>query len=394
MCFHLCDVLKCCRDEIDHSDRANYFLIRNGEFSLSLITEIERLKLSRLTARSGPSTMIREQDLHLALLRASLGTSAQYDPSLSHLRFHLPSGPLRPLLPSLGRSRNMAASISSPDAEETTFDDLLLGTPLHLSYTVEWPLDLFLQPADLQIYGALFSYLSSLRKTHAQIHKCWTSLSNAQRARRRWTGLGEGGTAEDLEDRRGLLRCGWGVVRVMSWFLDNLLSYVMTDVVDFEFRRLNRLLGQSRTDKPRERQRSNTLGEQDQDGRIPAPAASHKPVSDAAAPSSTPALDFTTLRLLHTSYLERVLTGSLLSNPTLTAVIRPIFELCEQFVAQVERWGGDVLPALLFEGSLSEGGNRVGEMVKERWGVVAEINEVCSSFVHIIISYHLIPILI
>lgn len=279
----------------------------------------------------------------------------------------------------------MAASIGSTDAEETTFDDLLLGTPLHLLYTVEWPLDLFLQPSDLQIYGALFSYLSSLRKTHAQIHKCWASLSNAQRARRRWTGLGEGGTDEDLDDRRGLLRCGWGVVRMMSWFLDNLLSYVMTDVVDFEFRRLNRLLGQSKTGKPlpppRERHISATPGEPDQD----APATSHKSIPDAAAVGSTPALDFTTLRLLHTSYLERVLTGSLLSNPTLTAIIRPIFELSEQFVAQVERWGGDVLPALLFEGSLSEGGNRVGEMVKERWGVVAEINEVCVGFIHTII---------
>lgn len=60
----------------------NYFLIRNGEFSLSLIREVERLKLSRLTTRSGPNSMIRDQDLNLALLRASLGTTAQYDPSL------------------------------------------------------------------------------------------------------------------------------------------------------------------------------------------------------------------------------------------------------------------------------------------------------------------------
>jgi len=31
---------------------ANYFLLRNGEFGLSLIREIERLKISRLTARN------------------------------------------------------------------------------------------------------------------------------------------------------------------------------------------------------------------------------------------------------------------------------------------------------------------------------------------------------
>jgi gamma-tubulin complex component 4 len=299
--------------------------------------------------------MIREQDLNLALLRASLGTTAQHDPSLSYLRFHLPSGPVRPLLPSLATitPKNMSLSgTSNNHIEPTQFDDLLLGTHLNLTYTVSWPLDLFLHASDLQIYAALFSYLSSLRKTHTRIHTCWTSLSNAQRVRRRWTGLGEGGTAEDLEVRRGLLRCGWGVVRDMGWFLDTLLGYVMTHVVDVEFRRLKDLLGKSGAG------RGGTTG----DG------------NDATSSSY---LDFTTLRNIHNTYLERLLTGCLLSNPALTAIIRPIFEVCERFVAQVERWGGDVLPALLFEGSIAgDGADSVGALVKERWAIVAEINGV------------------
>ena len=46
-------------------------------------------------------------------------------------------------------------------------------------------------------------------------------------------------------------------------------------------------------------------------------------------------------------------------------------------MAQVERWGGDVLPALLFEGSLAgDAEDGVGAMVKKRWAIVAEINEV------------------
>jgi hypothetical protein len=42
-----------------------------------------------------------------------------------------------------------------------------------------------------------------------------------------------------------------------------------------------------------------------------------------------------------------------------------------------------VLPALLFEGRLVEGENAVGKMVRERWGVVAEINQassICTPF--------------
>lgn len=304
--------------------RANYFLIRNGEFSLSLIREIERLKISRLTSRPGTASMIREQDLNLAILRASLGTTAQHDLYLSKLRFILPDGPLRPLLPSL---------TNDAPSQSTLFDTVLLGTPLLLSYNLSWPLDLFLDRADLSIYSSVFSFLSALRKTHTNVHTCWTSLSNAQRARRRWTGFGEGGTEEDQDVRVQMLRCGWGVVRDMGWFLDTLLGYVMMDVVDVEFRKLKEMLA----------------------------TVSH--------------LDFSTLRTMHTNYLGRLLDGCLLTNSSLTGVLRQMLDVCERFVALVERWGGDVLPALLFEGSLRGDDTEVGATVKERWRVVAEIDE-------------------
>ena len=351
--------------------RANYFLIRNGEFNLSLIREIERLKLSRLTSRTGPPVMIREQDLNLALLRASLGTTAQYDPSLAHLRFHLPSGPVRPLLPSLPGPRNLAASIGGDAVIETIFNDVVLGTPLNLLYTVDWPLDMFLQPTDMQVYGILFAFLSSLRKTHTRVHTCWTALSNAQRARRRWTGLGEGGTAEDLAAREALLRCSWGLVRDMNWFLDNLLSYVMTDVIDSEFRRLKKQLNLEGDSKVQ-----NTEGTGVPIVDPPDTKAQESAETEPAVAAGTINLDFTTLQNIHSTYLERLSTGCLLTNPVLTATLRPIFELCEQLVAQVERWGGDVLPALLSEGSMAGGASGAGKMVKERWSVVSEINEV------------------
>ncbi|KAK7686759.1 hypothetical protein QCA50_010359 [Cerrena zonata] len=364
---------------------ANYFLIRNGEFALSLIRELERLKISRLTGRSGSNSMIREQDLQLALLRSSLGTTAQQDPALSRLRFTLPSGPLRPLLPSLANTRS-AKDIStsfSGGVEPISFDDLLLGTPLILNYTVSWPLDLFLYPSDLQIYGALFAYLSALRKTHTRIHVCWTSLSNSQRARRRWTGLNEGGTVEDLEARKELLRCGWGLVREMDWFLDTILGYVMTDVVDVEFMRMKRQLLPEKAIQPLSRQATGVQSPAEGTPSQPSQPISTQPSgtlptsqSLASNASSSGQLDFSTLRIIHSTYLERLLTGSLLSNNALTAIIRAVLEVCEQLVAQVERWGGDILPALLFEGSITANDDsRVGEMVEERRTTVAEINE-------------------
>lgn len=355
---------------------ANYFLLRNGEFALSLIREVERLKISRLIGRTGPRTMIREQDLRLALLRASLGTSAQHDSSLSRLSFQLPSGPLRPLLPTFGHGpsfRDISASLNNPP-EHTSFDDLLLGTPLILNYSVSWPLDLFLHASDLRIYAALFAYLSALRHTHTRVHTCWTALSNAQRARRRWTGLGEGGTAEDLQARKELLRYGWGIVREMSWFLDTLLGYVMTDVVDVEFQRLKLLLAGKSTASNKQLSGSQSAGNA---GFVPSTSASTIPTSHSTATTTSAShLDFTTLRQIHATYLERLITGCLLSNPALTSIVRSILEVCERFVAQVERWGGDILPALLFEGSIGAAGDKVGEMVEERMKIVAEVNEV------------------
>lgn len=332
---------------------ANYFLIRNGEFSLSLIREIERLKISRLTSRAGSASMIREQDLNLALLRASLGTSAQHDPSLSRLRFLLPGGPVRPLLPSLTTDPTPTFSSSSPQA--SIFDNHLVGTSLQLSYTITWPLDLFLDRADLSIYSTVFSFLSALRKTHTRVHSCWTSLSNAQRARRRWTGLGDGGTDEDIQIRAKLLRCGWGVVRDMSWFLDTLFGYVMMDVVDMEYRKLKDML----------------------DKQGPWAQAAKTTMPNAASQHGSHHLDFTTLRTIHTNYLTRLLDGCLLTNPSITGILLPILTVCERFVALVERWGGDVLPALLFEGSIRSGGEEeVGSLVKERWAIVTEIDGV------------------
>ncbi|KAJ7597470.1 Spc98 family-domain-containing protein [Mycena floridula] len=344
---------------------ANYFLLRNGEFSLSLIREIERLKLSRFTMRTGNASMIRDQDLNLALLRASLGTSAQHDPNLSRLRFSLPSGPLRPLLPSLGSDIQLPPlSPSTPGViDPALFSSNLLGTPLTLNYTVSWPLDLFLYSADLTSYGTLFSFLIALRRTHTACHSCWTSLSNAQRARRRWTGLGEGGTVEDLDARKSLLRCSWGVVRDMGWFFDCLLGYVMIDVVDVEFGRLKKLLGSDKDTATLSLQSSGSL------------QSLGISISTSTNSNSASHLDFTTLRMLHSSYLDRLVTGCLLNNLALTSILRPIFDLCERFVSNVERWGGDVLPALLFEGSLDGGHDSIGTMVRERHAVVLEINE-------------------
>lgn len=382
--------------------------MRNGEFSVALIREVERLKVSRLTPRLSSRTpglsILREQDLALCILRASLGTSAEHDPtiSLSRLRFKLPNGSLRPHLPHLVPHADLS-HVSSRSFAPTDFSTTLLGVPLELTYNLDWPLDLFLAPSDIQMYSQLFSYFVSIRYIHHRVMNCWISLSSAQRRRGRWTGLRGNGDLEDGRQRRSLLRNTWGVVRQLLWFWDCLWSYVCLDVVGGHFKRLKEVLGSPVN-------RSGRYGSSSASGAAtPSAAATEVPDEveasefgpsrsvpasfgrggkrvDRGRRDATPSMDFATLRSLHRTYLYSLTAGSLLSNSACSNTIKTIMDICEVFVASVERWGGDVLPDLLEEGSIGSQDSGVGRLVSERSKVIHDIDEVCLTILARIIT--------
>lgn len=123
------------------------------------------------------------------------------------------------------------------------FSSSLLGTPLILTTTVTWPLDLFISPQALSAYSDIQAYLTALRHTHLSVLSCWTTLSAAQRQRRKWTGVTEGGTDEEVGARRRLGRAAWGTIRLMLFFIDQLQSHFMTDIIAVQHKRLLRQLG-------------------------------------------------------------------------------------------------------------------------------------------------------
>lgn len=159
--------------------------------------------------------------------------------------------------------------------------------------------------------------------------------------------------------------------------MDVLLGYMMIDVVESEFQKIKRLLrpqegmGTSRSNGTVRSSNSIKLPQSSSLRTLPSLASKDSMYSNAQQ-----YLDFTTLRGLHATFLQNLLSGSLLTNPTLTSSIRAILEVIERFAGLVERWGGDVLPALLFEGSIG-GDDSVGDMVKDRWEIVKDIDKVC-----------------
>ncbi|GAB1524194.1 hypothetical protein RhiTH_007347 [Rhizoctonia solani] len=387
---------------------ANYFLLRNGEFALALLREIERLKTSRLSAKPTSRTssgLIRDTDLSLAILRASLGTSAQNDPSLDSLRFTLVDGPLRPLLPP--PSAALAPNKSTAYNGLVLFDDLLLGARATLSHTLAWPLDLVLGQAELQAYGAVFAYLSALRRGHVMVLECWGTLSGSWKARKKWEGTyarrkakgkGKAGDldhidAEDEAKRSRLVKCAWGVVREMVWFLDTFWGYIMTDVIDVQYRKLHAQLRPQRTRSNSNRRSSTTARATTRAGSPtsthfgPSPSTQFGPSASStqglnlrgsASTTQPETLDFSTLRTLHATYLANIVSGSLLGHSGCASLVRVALETCERFVGMIERWGGDVLPGMLEEGSAGVG----GALLDERLKTIKEVDEASPDTFH------------
>lgn len=290
------------------------------------------------------------------------------------------------------------------------FSSSLLGTPLILTTTVTWPLDLFISPQALSAYSDIQAYLTALRHTHLSVLSCWTALSAAQRQRRKWTGVTEGGTDEEVEARRRLGRAAWGTIRLMLFFIDQLQSHFMTDIIDVQHKRLLEQLGLE-TVLPAPVLGGSLRGSSLRGSisvrqtptatkirtAIPTPVTESGERREAGSPFSdtysmpcdgqtlrsnrvppTPNkaqgvyLDFLTLRQLHTLHLSFLREGLLIADFNLATVIRDILDTCRRFTGLVERWGGDVLPELLMEGI---NGEEVGKMVKERAQAVQQIND-------------------
>ncbi len=242
----------------------DYFLHRNGPYVLSLLEEVETMRKNKLyRARSAVASVIRSSDLELSLRRATVGTWAEEDPSLQRLRFVLPKGGYRPSLAGArtAKVRGLAASNAGDQtvgAQPTTaagglgaarFDDYLIGVPAQLHYTAVFPLDLFLSASDLSAYSRIFSYLIAIKKVQSRVLDVWIALSKNQRGRRKFTGTGEGGVdAKEEKQRARLLRCSWGTVRSMKWFLDTLLGHFQTDIIDAQYGVLTERLGASVAD--------------------------------------------------------------------------------------------------------------------------------------------------
>lgn len=227
----------------------NYFLTRKSDYSDSLVREIIKLHQEKLLTSNPHSSasVIKDQDLNRALIRASLGTTAESDKAIDDLRLQLDNGPLRAIEPHqpndpyvtnktethLSTNTHIGAKTESPIRH--LFSSSLLGAPITLVTKISWPLDLFMTPPAISAYSDIHAYLTSIRHTQLRVLDSWTSLSGSRRHTR--------GMVESIQQKE-LIRSTWGLVRAMLFFLDQILSHFMVDIIDVQHRYLlNQLSG-------------------------------------------------------------------------------------------------------------------------------------------------------
>lgn len=202
----------------------NYFLTRRADYAISVIHEVTKLCQDKLLGSKpeSSSSVVRDTDLQLAWLRASVGTSAEHDKSLDKLRLKFDHGPLR-AIPTSDSARGRS--------ETSMFSDLLCGTGVTLHPTISWPLDLFMTPPSRATYCEIHGYLFALRTTQYRLHECWSSLT-ASRKR------GRAPRDHETIEEREYVRTTWATVKLILFWLDEVLNHFMGDIIDVQHRNL------------------------------------------------------------------------------------------------------------------------------------------------------------
>ena len=108
------------------------------------------------------------------------------------------------------------------------FRNLLVGVPVSLNFHLSWPLELFLQPSDLEEYDSLFAYLISVRKIQMKLQSLWKGrrnpIQNASKSRVENRDEAKG-YRETLKARDARERNIWATTGVAIFFLETLVDY-------------------------------------------------------------------------------------------------------------------------------------------------------------------------
>lgn len=131
----------------------NYFLLMNGEFCSCICHEM----FNKIESGVKPVELLNYQSLHMILDHA-LSRSRYYDPNTENLSFIVQNIPEKFELHSPG-----------------------ILNVLTLSYQLDWPLSLILNPETMDKYRAIFNYLMKLKRITWILEQCFQILKESHK---------------------------------------------------------------------------------------------------------------------------------------------------------------------------------------------------------------------
>lgn len=130
----------------------NYFLMMNGEFSSSIC----HLMFPRLEKGAKPSELLNYESLH-AILDSAL-SQTRYDINIDRLSFIVNNIP-----------------------EKFELHSPAVLNMLTMSYNLDWPLNLILNPETMEQYKAIFNYLLKLKRISWVLEECFQLLKEVHK---------------------------------------------------------------------------------------------------------------------------------------------------------------------------------------------------------------------
>ncbi|KAF9919612.1 Gamma-tubulin complex component 4 [Linnemannia zychae] len=295
-----------------------YFLLCDGEFGLGLITALEEFKRNRLSRMgqfitgTSASVGIRDHDLGGLLKKAAQDTPAQDDAALTGFEFQI-----------VKLSQNQSGSENGQSTNIGMFDDQLLGIPVRLTYTLSWPLDLFLTAEDISHYSDIFAFLMTVRKSQVRLQQAWVEIKSLTQ---RLTNRRRGGDARaygrrirgtetderNAEQEEEMLKHIAAFRSGMVFVVDCLWTYIQMDVIGPAYDSLLESIGTHESGRKSSFTRSLS--------------------SDEATPQS-----FDSIHGLHAEALYEIRRACLLTSTSLAASVKNILLRTETFCGIIGR---------------------------------------------------------
>ena len=236
----------------------SFFLLERGEFAVALVDAADNcLSARHLRSTTDPrhrdahrlgGVMIREGEVTTVLRKAWASLVAvqnitdngndddtEEDEDLDMARDLVQLSIKKPNTTSTATSTNDTLHFRKI---ELIFDDVLLGTPTHLTLNTTSPLDLFLAQADIQAYSLTNSYLLSIRRAHLHLSNLWrnsvlrrTHPSPLQASTSQAQPSTIAAAREHKNKHTKRMRATWAIISAAAFFFAQLGAYLQGEVV-------------------------------------------------------------------------------------------------------------------------------------------------------------------